>query len=271
MIPRTRVLVIVSEHHREEATPQLAHWPSENVIFQPENRDTAPGILLPLAHIDRRESFATVAIFPSDHFILDEARFMDAVQMAITETQRFPTSLTLLGMTPTGLDEGYGWIEPGPPQNFCTTRPVSRFWEKPTPLQAYKLLRRGALWNSFVGVAKANTLWEMTQLTAPILFEDFMCIRRALRSPHGQEITEHGYRAMQAVNFSTDICQPLAARLRVLPTPDVGWSDWGSEERICSSLHRLSTFGGCLAGLQHHKEMSAISWRSRLQTPRDVL
>ena len=50
LIPRERTLVVVSQDHRAEATPQLAHWPPENIIWQPMNRDTAPGVLLPLAH-----------------------------------------------------------------------------------------------------------------------------------------------------------------------------------------------------------------------------
>jgi len=50
LIPSERTLVVVSQDHRAEATPQLAHWPPENIIWQPMNRDTAPGVLLPLAH-----------------------------------------------------------------------------------------------------------------------------------------------------------------------------------------------------------------------------
>ena len=49
LIPRERVLVVVSPDHRDEVAAQLAHWPAQNVIFQPKNRDTASGILLPLA------------------------------------------------------------------------------------------------------------------------------------------------------------------------------------------------------------------------------
>ena len=72
VVPRHRIIVVVSEDHRSEVRQQLAHWPAENVIFQPANRDTTAGLLLPLAYVTHRDPFATVAIFPSDHFILDE-------------------------------------------------------------------------------------------------------------------------------------------------------------------------------------------------------
>ncbi|MGE0824368.1 MAG: sugar phosphate nucleotidyltransferase [Candidatus Binatia bacterium] len=158
MIPRERIVVVLSADHRPEAAPQLAHWPVDNVIYQPANRDTAPGILLPLAHVSHRDPLATVALFPSDHFILDEERFMASVQQAVAETQDFPHELTLLGMTPDGVEEGYGWIEPAGEERGRATQAVRRFWEKPSLSCAQELLARGALWNTFVCVAQAATV-----------------------------------------------------------------------------------------------------------------
>jgi len=85
LIPRQRIMVVVSEGHRPEIEQQLAHWPGENVIVQPENRDTTAAILLPLVHISSRDSAATVAIFPSDHFVANEPRFIDWVRYASSE------------------------------------------------------------------------------------------------------------------------------------------------------------------------------------------
>lgn len=239
LIPRERILIVVSTEHRHEVSRQLDQWPTSNVIFQPRNRDTAPGILLPLAHVAQREPFATVALFPSDHFIREEKRFMAVVKDAVMETQRFPRELTLLGMTPSGVDDGYGWIKPGENEAGRTTRAVPQFWEKPTPLKAYALLRRGALWNTFVCVAQASTIWEMARQAQPDLYRNFMDIRRALHKPHANTVIESIYRLMRPVNFSSDLCEPLVNKLRVLPVPDVGWSDWGSVERICTTLEQL--------------------------------
>ena len=239
LIPRERVLVVVSSEHREEVARQLAHWPADNIIYQPLNRDTAPGLLLPLAYIAHREPFATMAVFPSDHFVVDEERFMASVWRAVTETQRCPRELTLLGITPDRPEEGYGWLEPAEEESNRVTRAIQRFWEKPAPAQAEALFRRGALWNSFVGVAQATTVWEMIRQTASDLYQDFMTIRRALDRPHVAEVIANVYRPMRAVNFSSGVCALLPSRLRVLPTPEVGWSDWGSVERICTSLEQL--------------------------------
>ncbi len=259
LIPRERILVVVSTDHRAEVSVQLAHWPTENIIFQPHNRDTAPGILLPLAYLSHRAPFATVAIFPSDHCIVAEDRFMASVRQAVVEIQRFPRELTLLGMTPSGIDDGYGWIEPGEPEEGCETRTVLQFWEKPSPLKAHVLLRRGALWNTFVCISQANTLWEMTRQVAPDLYDNFMHIRRALQNSHAPLVTDNVYRMIPPVNFSTAICQPLASRLRVLPVPHIGWSDWGSVERIYTSLEQMGKLDDCLARLRYRKGDAALA------------
>jgi len=96
LIPAERILIVVGAHHRAEVEKQLPHWPRQNVIFQPANRDTAPGILLPLAHITDRDPAATVVVFPSDHFVLDEERFMGAVEKAVEDSTLNPTKMVLL-------------------------------------------------------------------------------------------------------------------------------------------------------------------------------
>ncbi len=257
LIPRQRILIVVSQHHRDEVTQQLSHWPAENVIFQPANRDTAPGILLPLAHISHREPFATVAVFPSDHFIVQEERFMSYAQRAVAEMRRFPRELTLLGMSPDKAEEGYRWIELAEPEEGRGTRAVRRFWEKPSSADARGLFVRGALWNTFVLVAKANTLWEMVRQVAPDLYANFMSIRRALVNPHAMAIVESIYRTMRPVNFSSELCERLTSRLRVLPVAEVGWSDWGSVERICASLEQLGKLDQVLARLHHREDNAA--------------
>ena len=241
--------MVVSTDHRAEVTQQLAEWPTENIIYQPLNRDTAPGILLPLAYLWQRTPHATVAVFPSDHFIVHEERFMASVEHALAETQRFPSELILLGMTPDAAEEGYGWIEPSRQEPKRTTKAVQHFWEKPPLGERLRLLRRGALWNTFVFTSSTTTLWEMARRMTPDLYRAFTDIRMMVPSRHAPLLLAHIYQRLGAVNFSSGVCAPLAPWLRVLQVPEVGWSDWGSEERILMSLVRIGKLEECLARL----------------------
>lgn len=58
VIPRERILIIVSSKDQADVAQQIPHWPAQNIIYQPANRETAPGILLPLAHISQPRLFA---------------------------------------------------------------------------------------------------------------------------------------------------------------------------------------------------------------------
>jgi mannose-1-phosphate guanylyltransferase len=195
--------------------------------------------LLPLAHISHRDPSATVAVFPSDHFISDESKFVSWVGKAFSETERFPNQATLLGMTPDRLEEGYGWIEPAGQPRKGRSRPVASFREKPSAADAERLMAQGALWNTFVFAARSATLWDMARLTIPDICADFDAVRLTLSSARAACFIERLYATMRTVNFSLEVLSPMAARLRVLAVPEVGWSDWGSVDRILASAEAM--------------------------------
>jgi len=73
LIPAQKLLVVITKEHVQfdEVRRQIASRPQECIIVQPENKDTGPGILLPLMHLHKRSPDAIVTVFPSDHFILE--------------------------------------------------------------------------------------------------------------------------------------------------------------------------------------------------------
>jgi mannose-1-phosphate guanylyltransferase len=239
LIARERIIVIVDARHRAEAAAQLAHLPAENILYQPANRETAPGILLPLAHIVHRDPAATVAVFPSDHFVVDERRFVAWIQKALAEAERFPDQAVLLGMTPDRFEEGYGWIQCAGRARGGGSRAVANFREKPLRVEAEQLMAQGALWNTFVFAARARALWDMARLAIPDVHREFDALRSMLSTDHAPLFLEQIYRNLRSANFSSEVLSPMVSRLRVLAVPAVGWSDWGSVERILASIRDL--------------------------------
>jgi mannose-1-phosphate guanylyltransferase len=248
LIPRERILIVVGAHHRPEVDRQLPHWPRQNIIFQPANRDTAPGILLPLAHITNRDPSASVLVFPSDHFILDEEKFMEAVASALAALAKNPDKMILLGMTPqTGEEAEYGYILSTGRNANGVPRPVAGFVEKPPLTQAKELIQRGALWNTMVFAVHNQTLWDMVQRTSPVLYHAFRLVQLNLRAGLAPGFLAQLYETIPNVNFSSAICEPLATRLCVLPVSDVGWSDWGTVGSIMRTLQKLGRFDSLAA------------------------
>jgi mannose-1-phosphate guanylyltransferase len=112
LVPPERTLVIVNHDHLTVAGEQLRPVPDANVLVQPRNRETGPGLVLSLLALARRAPHALVAVFPSDHYVEDDGAFRLHVARAYALVTRLPEKVVLLGMRPRGAEPGLGYIEP---------------------------------------------------------------------------------------------------------------------------------------------------------------
>ena len=156
-----RTLAVVNLAHKGFYSA-ISNLPSElELLIQPVNLGTAPGILYALLVIAKRSAKASVAIFPSDHYVSDNDRFMQYVDSAFDATLRHLGTPIVLGVAPCGAELGYGWIEPGQLISNGAEVPVfqiSRFWEKPPLHIARELRRRSCLLNTFIIVGTVSSL-----------------------------------------------------------------------------------------------------------------
>ena len=233
LVPPERTLVIVNRDHLPWAAAQLAGVPDENVVVQPRNRDTGPGLLLPLLHLARRAPQARVAVFPSDHYVAQPAAFARHVERARRLVDRRPRKIALLGIRPDRLDPGLGYIEPAAPLAPATFD-VRAFREKPTPEEVARIVARGGLWNSFVMVFRLRRLLALLGAQRPA---DCQRMESVIDRPHALAAA---YDHLAPWNFSRDFLAHIPAQLAVLRADDVTWSDWGTPEAIA---HTLATLG----------------------------
>ena len=248
LVPRSRLFTVVGQDHLDypEARRQLSGRAGGTVIAQPENKETGPGLLLPLMHIYKRYPDSTVAVFPSDHFVMEEDLFMTYVDLAFHVVEWDPASVVLLGMEPDEPEPEYGYIVPGEelnPMALLDVRSVLGFVEKPDRRAAAGLIGNGALWNTFVMVFRVQAFLERVKKAAPELYESFERVAAAIGSPGAEETVREVYRGMKPLNFSSGPLEkfPLdrEARLLVVPVRGVVWSDWGSERRLVSVLKKI--------------------------------
>ncbi|MBI4525413.1 MAG: hypothetical protein HY695_16555 [Deltaproteobacteria bacterium] len=252
LIPARRLFVVIAKEHLQfdEVRRQVAARPRECVVIQPENKDTGPGLLLPLLFVYKQYPKAAVAVYPSDHFILEEDRFMQHVDRAFRVVESDGSRIVLLGMEPHEPDSGYGYIVPGE-QNDDTRvdacRKVELFIEKPSAEAAKKIIQRGALWNTLVIVCRCRTLLEAIQRATPELCRSFEPIQNAIRTADEQRVIEQVYHKLPSLDFSKGVLEVLPFALRqalvVLPVSGVTWSDWGTDDRVSNTLRQLSESG----------------------------
>ena len=238
LVPAERTVVVVGRAHEGLARLQIAEYRGVEIVAQPRNLDTGPGILLPLTHVLARDPGASVVVLPSDHYVADPQPLLSAVRTAVESSARVEDLLTLLGVVPDRAETDYGWIVPGLRVDRGTDerlRGVSRFVEKPSPHEAQKLLRSGALWNTFISMSRASTYWNVARKHLPVQASLFERYGLEINRPGGERLLDALYAAMEPANFSRAVLE-RAENLAVLPVAGTGWSDWGNPERILRSL-----------------------------------
>jgi len=238
LIPPRRTLVVVTQAHESFYAPMLADVPPQSVVVQPANRGTTPAILLALMRLRRRFHDASVALFPSDHYVSDAPAFMSHVRTAFDAVEIHSHIVVLLGAEATAAETGYGWIEPGFRIYRSPLFRVKRFWEKPTQQGAQILWKGGSLWNTFVLVSRVSRLLALIAAALPRLHQSFDVLKDALDTPQEHAAIERLYARIAASSFSDDVLSMVAGSLAVLPLRDVEWSDIGEAHRVYRVLDR---------------------------------
>jgi mannose-1-phosphate guanylyltransferase len=239
-----RICVVVTAHHEEVARQQLAPFPGVELVVQPCNLDTGPGLLLPLVRVVSRAPTARVIFLPSDHHVVDSGPIVSA--LGSTGRGGLRDRIVLLGVTPTGPEVDYGWIVRGAPIGETGGFSVRRFLEKPSQSVADDLWRAGELWNTFISAGPVDIFWMLARRFLPEHVERLERYADSIGSADESEALQRAYDGMPAANFSRAVlanAHPLA----VVPVTGSGWCDWGSPERVFTSL----------AGTENHTRLMA--------------
>jgi mannose-1-phosphate guanylyltransferase len=241
-----RQVVIVTRPHEPYFRPLVTDLAPDRLVIQPENRGTAAGLLYPLLRIADLAGDVPVAVFPSDHFVDNDAAFVAAVSGAADTLSADPDRVILLGIEAASAETEYGWIEPAAVDEPTPVLPIQRFWEKPAPDLAATLLTRGCLWNSFVMVGRVRAFIDLIRTGAPDLIRAFEPVRRVLGSPRERGVIDRVYASLESVNFSERVLEPSADRLGVVRLKGIEWSDWGNAERVFATIRRTGWRPGWL-------------------------
>lgn len=238
-VPIGKTVVVTCRRHAQYAAAEFATAPMPKLLVQPQDRGTAAGVLFPVEWVRRQEPEAVLAVFPSDHFILDDAAFMNHVEELAVFAGRHRDRLLLVGARPTAPEAGYGWIEPAGALGGVTSgaiRRVRRFWEKPSVEAARTCYETGCLWSTFVMVGSVSAFAEAGRRYLPRLDEQLVRAAPFIDTDEELRMVDRAYASAPTADFSRSILEAHPAFLAVSQLPNVGWSDWGTPERVIGSL-----------------------------------
>ena len=234
-LPPERTLAVVNRAHQRFYSAISKVWPELELLIQPHSLGTAPGILYALLVIAKRSPNASVAIFPSDHYVGDGDRFMQYVDAAFDATLRHPETPIVLGVAPFEAELGYGWIEPGTLISNGAEPPVLRisgFWEKPPLHVARELFHRACLLNTFIIVGNVSSLIGTIASALPSTYAAMNVAQSALGHALEEVMIRAIYSRMARADFSQSVLARRPNKFAVMSISDVEWSDLGVPERV---------------------------------------
>lgn len=209
---------------------QLPELPPTGLVVEPALRNTGPAVGLECVLLESRYPGCTVASLGSDHHIGKPEEFCRLLRAAGEAAEEDPDTLFTLGVKPTRVETGYGYIQKGGVARRVNGVPVygvARFREKPDETTARAYVESGDyLWNSNMFVWKARTVLALFEQFEPDLHRILMRIQAAVGTGAERTAIEREYPRMKEVAIDNAIIEraPSVATLEA----DIDWSDIGS-------------------------------------------
>lgn len=224
VVPAENIIIVTNKEYAAIVREQLPDVREENILLEPERRNTAPCICWAANHIASRDPEGSMVVLPSDHLILKEGEFVEALEKGFRFVEEGDRLLTL-GIRPTTPHTGYGYIQRGQPTGVEGILKVKSFTEKPDREMAGIFLKSGEFyWNAGIFMWKVSSILKAFMECAPRVASAF----------EGGDYTPQGEKSFierhfpTAPSISIDYAVIEQSDNVYVEVVDLGWSDLGS-------------------------------------------
>jgi len=237
-IPSENIYIITSKQYLELTKTQLPQLNENQIIAEPERRNTAPCIAYFANKIFSKDEDATMLIAPSDHLILEETAFIDVAKTGLKYAQNNNDLLTI-GIQPTRPDTGYGYIQyrksNAPAENVFK---VKTFTEKPPLELAKTFVSTGEfLWNSGMFIWNAKTILKAFDKNLKDVANIFKPKNEHIYNTENEEaFIERAYSLCTNISIDYGILEK-ADNVLVIPG-SFSWSDLGTWSSLYENMEK---------------------------------
>ena len=229
-IPSSNIFIVTQSRYQKIILDQLGDKLSpDQVICEPDRRNTAPCILMASLKIKKLNPDAKIVICPSDHIIVDEKLFTEDVELALEHADE--KNLITFGIRPDFPATGFGYVAVDKDQKDSQLKKVIRFTEKPDSDTAQSFIDdKNYFWNSGIFVWSATAALEGFKKHAPILYDLFYEGNDLLNTEFEKEFIAKNYPL--AENISVDYALMEKSNHLYLIPARFDWDDLGSWKSI---------------------------------------
>ena len=228
IIPPKNIFIATNVIYKDVVREQLPEVDPRQVLLEPARRNTAPCAAWAAYHIRALNPQANIVLAPSDHLILKENEFLEAIQKGLDFVADSEILLTL-GLKPNRPETGYGYIQIDEPAggNFYK---VKTFTEKPELELAKVFIESGEFyWNSGLFMWNVNTIIKVIDSLLPELASKLAPGVSVYGTDREEAFINENFPALPNVSIDFGIMEK--ADNVYVSLGDFGWSDlgtWGS-------------------------------------------
>jgi mannose-1-phosphate guanylyltransferase len=236
--PKENIFIVTNEAYIGFVYNQIPELNKENVLAEPQRRNTAPCVAYAAFKIGQRNPNANMVIAPSDHVIEHEPSFHEAILKALDFTSK-NNSLLTIGIQPSRPDTGYGYIqfrETDGEEKFKISK-VKTFTEKPNLEMAKFFLKSGDfVWNAGIFVWNYKSITEAFKKHLPDMYSVFEEGNSVYNTAQEADFIRAAY--AQCTNISIDYGIMEKAKNVYVLAAEFGWSDLGTWRSLYEHIHQ---------------------------------
>ena len=230
---RERFWVVTSARYVETVRHQLPHIPEDQILAEPEARNTAPCIAYACWKISLRDPDANIVVTPADALVLKTDLFAETIRKALAFTQDSDAIVTV-GIAPTRPETGYGYIHASQDLKGQVVR-VAEFKEKPDRATAEAYLADGRyFWNAGIFVWRASTIVSELRTHAPQIAGVMDVMAPSFYTDWEPAVLAEYFPTCEKISIDYAVMEK-SCHIHVI-AEDLGWSDLGSWGSVMGHL-----------------------------------
>lgn len=221
-VPDENILILTNQLYKNLVVEQLPELAKENLVLEPEMRNTAPCILYAMMKIKKRNPESVVLVAPSDHWIENELAFERDIESCFDFCQENDALMTL-GIVPTYANTGYGYIQHE--KSDKEVKKVIRFTEKPDLKKAEEFVQQGDyLWNAGIFVWSISSILKAFEKYRKSMFALFQS--ELYNTEEEQEFISDIYPSVECISIDYALME-VSDNVFVFPA-HFDWNDLGT-------------------------------------------
>ena len=217
--------VVTGERYAALVREQLPEIPEDQILLEPEGRNTAPCIAYASWKIARSDPDANIVVTPADALVLKTAVFADVIGKALEFTAK-RNAIVTVGITPSRPETGYGYIHAAEGLRGEIVK-VSEFREKPDLDTAISYLEDGHyFWNAGIFVWNVQTILAELSAYAPQIASVMEELSPSFYTDKEQQELRRLFPQCEKISIDYAVMEK-SPRIYVI-AEDLSWSDLGS-------------------------------------------